>query len=107
MASTQKVTRVTVLVENSADRPCLPFGARVISFMCVSLVYRLLTTVLASLVLLARSSASKDIEILALRQGAPRGAVEPSGGERTPSPVCRSRLVKLGAVVRREVARDE
>jgi hypothetical protein len=37
-------------------------------FVCVSLVYRLLTTVLAWLVLLARSSASKDAEILALRQ---------------------------------------
>jgi hypothetical protein len=36
--------------------------------MCVSLVYRLLTTVLAWLVLLARSSASKNAEILALRQ---------------------------------------
>jgi transposase InsO family protein len=37
--------------------------------VCISLAYRLLTTVLAWLVLLARSSASKNAEILALRQG--------------------------------------
>jgi hypothetical protein len=36
--------------------------------VCISLVYRLLTTVLAWLVLLARSSASKNAEILAPRQ---------------------------------------
>ena len=36
--------------------------------MFVSLVYRLITTILAWLVLLARSSASKNAEILALRQ---------------------------------------
>jgi hypothetical protein len=36
--------------------------------VCVSLVYRSLTTVLSWLALLARSSASKDAEILALRQ---------------------------------------
>ena len=35
--------------------------------MCASLAYRLLTTVLSWLVLLARTSASKDAEILALR----------------------------------------
>ena len=35
--------------------------------MCVSLVYRLLITVLSWLALLARSQASKDAEILALR----------------------------------------
>ena len=35
--------------------------------MCVSLVYRLLVTVLSWLALLARSQASKDAEILALR----------------------------------------
>ena len=35
--------------------------------MLVSLAYRLLATVLSRLVLLARSSASKDAEILALR----------------------------------------
>ena len=35
--------------------------------MLVSLTYRLLVTVLSWLVLLARSSASKDTEILALR----------------------------------------
>jgi transposase InsO family protein len=35
--------------------------------VCVSLVYRLLTTVLSWLVLLAKSSAAKDAEILALR----------------------------------------
>ena len=35
--------------------------------MCVSLVYRLLVTALSWLALLARSQASKDAEILALR----------------------------------------
>ena len=35
--------------------------------MCVALAYRLLMTVLSWLALLARSSASKDVEILALR----------------------------------------
>jgi HTH-like domain len=34
---------------------------------------------------------------LAARHGAPRGALESRGGERTPPPVCRSRPVKLGA----------
>ena len=35
--------------------------------MCVALVYRLLVTVVSWLALLARSSASKDVEILVLR----------------------------------------
>src|SRR5512135_2589281 len=35
--------------------------------MCVALAYRLLVTVLSWLALLARSSSSKDVEILALR----------------------------------------
>ncbi len=35
--------------------------------MCVALAYRLLVTVLSWLVLVARSSSSKDVEILALR----------------------------------------
>lgn len=35
--------------------------------MCVALAYRLLVTVACWLALLARSSASKDAEILALR----------------------------------------
>ena len=35
--------------------------------MCVALAYRLLVTVLSWLALLARSSAAKDVEILALR----------------------------------------
>lgn len=38
--------------------------------MCVSLVYRLLVTVLPWLALLARSSSAKDVEILALRHEA-------------------------------------
>ena len=35
--------------------------------MCVALAYRLLVTVLSWLALVARSSSSKDVEILALR----------------------------------------
>lgn len=35
--------------------------------MCVALAYRLLVTVLSWLALLARSSSSKDVEILTLR----------------------------------------
>src|ERR1700759_5466092 len=35
--------------------------------MCVTLAYRMLVTILSWLVLLARSSSAKDVEILALR----------------------------------------
>ena len=61
------------------------------------LIYLAFTTVLDWLVLLARSRASKDAELLVSRHGAPRGATEPCGGGRPPPLSCRSRAVKLGA----------
>ena len=43
------------------------YGADMISTQTVALAYRLLVTVLSWLALVARSSSSKDVEILALR----------------------------------------
>ena len=45
-----------------------------------------------------------DVSRLHWDLSAPRGAGRSSGGERPPPPSCRSRAVKLRAVVRREVA---
>jgi hypothetical protein len=69
----------------------------------VSLTNRLLVTVLSWLVLLARSSASKDAEILALRREAAilrRGTPKPttSGLCSRPSPVsCQKRCAGTGS----------
>ena len=65
--------------------------------MLIRFAYLAVTNAFAALRLLPRSDRDKDIEILALRHRAPRGAIEPSGGGRTPLPTCRSRLVKLRA----------